>query len=283
MKIFLLLILNIALFANLSENVHSSASVYAEGKDYTNSKQKDNGAVYGFGADIHHNNAEYKFAYEFGGANTKAPLKKDLKFQKLFLRYAYSFQNDVTLHLNYISVLNDNIALTDGGNIYGVGLAYAFDKKNNLDITQYYSNYKDFDTYQTDLEFNHKMRFKEFKIKLTGMLKYINISQSTQNKFSKYAKDYYLTPGFRAHIHYNSYHLGFGAFFSKRSFAIMNEGFKLQHHAMEFDRTYAIGLGKTFSDFIVRAQYIYLRATELPIQNKNVDINNLRIILNYNF
>jgi hypothetical protein len=63
----------------------------------------------------------------------------------------------------------------------------------------------------------------------------------------------------------------------------MNDGFKIQHHAMEFDRTYAIGAGKTFSKIIFRTQYIYQRAKELPIENKNVTIRNLRFILNYTF
>jgi len=60
----------------------------------------------------------------------------------------------------------------------------------------------------------------------------------------------------------------------------MNDGFKLQHHAMEFDRTYAIGVGKSISDFILRVQYIYQRAEELPMQNNNVEIDNIRFLLN---
>lgn len=29
----------------------------------------------------------------------------------------------------------------------------------------------------------------------------------------------------------------------------MNDGFKVQHHAMEFDRTYNFGIGKSFKDY----------------------------------
>jgi len=38
------------------------------------------------------------------------------------------------------------------------------------------------------------------------------------------------------HAYYHDYHMGVGAFFGKRVFAVMNDGFKVQHHAMEFKR-----------------------------------------------
>jgi len=63
----------------------------------------------------------------------------------------------------------------------------------------------------------------------------------------------------------------------------MQDGFKVQHHAMEFDRTYAIGARRTFGDFVLRAQYIYQRAEELPISNKDVEVSVFRLITNYKF
>lgn len=284
MKTFLLLLIAFSLHAQLSENVHSSASIYAEHKDYSHSLQKKDGNVFGLGADIHYKNAEYKLSYERGGANTKQPpMKKDLEFQKLFLRYAYKFQGKFALNINYLSVLEDNIALTDGGKIYGAGVSYFINKTNNINTTQYYSDYKDFNTYQTDLQFIHKMTLKSIKLKLTAIGKYIHITESKKNNFTKNAQRNYTTAGFKAHLHYKSYHFGAGAYFGKRAFAIMQEGFKLQHHAMEFDRTYAIAFGKTFSDLIVRVQYNYMRATELPRDNAGVLVNNYRLIANYKF
>jgi len=63
----------------------------------------------------------------------------------------------------------------------------------------------------------------------------------------------------------------------------MDNGFKIQHHAMEFDRTYSVGVGKNISDFVMRFIYVYQRATELPPQNKNVEVETLRLLLNYKF
>ena len=63
----------------------------------------------------------------------------------------------------------------------------------------------------------------------------------------------------------------------------MNDGFKIQHHAMEIDRTYALGAGKSFSNFVIRVQYIYQRAVELPIENENVELDIVRVVFNYKF
>ncbi|HIP20415.1 MAG TPA: hypothetical protein EYG70_04760 [Sulfurimonas sp.] len=45
------------------------------------------------------------------------------------------------------------------------------------------------------------------------------------------------------HSHYNTWHLGAATYFGKRVFAIMNDGFKLQHHAMEFDLELETSIG----------------------------------------
>ena len=52
---------------------------------------------------------------------------------------------------------------------------------------------------------------------------------------------------------------------------------------MRIDRTYTLGVGKTIGHFILRAQYIYQRAEEIPLQNKDIDVTNMRVILNYKF
>lgn len=64
-------------------------------------------------------------------------------------------------------------------------------------------------------------------------------------------------------------------------------GFKIQHHAMEFDKTYAVGLGKDIYDYVVRVQYIYQEAQEIGIRGgpngKDVEVQNLRLTANYKF
>jgi len=281
MKYILLLVLSTYLGA---QTIHSSIVIYAESKDFKNSVQKEDGKVYGIGVDIHHDNSSYKLAYEYGDTNTKQPpLEKDLKTDKLFLKYSYDLQNDFEFNINYINILNDNIAITDGGQAYGAGVTYHIKKNINTNFTQYYTNYDDFNVYQSDLTINYKMKIDDIKVKLTSITKYINIDEENVNGFTKNADDSYLTSGLKLHLHYDGYHFGSAVYFGKRVFSIMDDGFKIQHHAMEFDRTYAVGIGKNISDFVLRLQYIYSRATELPAENENVEVSNMRLLLNYKF
>ena len=283
MKLILLFMLGTSLWAT-SETVHSSIITYIESKDFDNSVQKEDGKIYGIGADIHLNHSEYRFAYEHGDTNTKQPpLKEDLITDKLFLKYSYDFQNNFAFNINYINILNDNIAITDGGQTYGAGLSYKIKKNINSNFTQYYTNYDDFNVYQSDFTLDYKMKINDVKVKLTSITKYINLDEKNLNGFTKNAEDDYLTTGVKLHLHYEGYHFGAAAYFGKRVFAVIDDGFKIQHHAMEFDRTYAVGIGKNISDFVLRLQYIYSRAEELPMKNENVEISNVRVLLNYKF
>jgi hypothetical protein len=281
MRIFLFFTLCTYLGA---QTIHSSIVTYVESKNFENSVQKDDAIVYGIGADIHHDNSAYKLAYEYGDTNTKQPpLKEDLRTDKLFLKYSYALQNDLEFNINYINILNDNIAITDGGQTYGAGATYHIKKNINTNFTQFYTNYDDFNVYQSDLTINYSFKIDDIKVKLTSITKYINIDEKNLNSFTKNADDTYLTSALKLHLHYDGYHFGSAVYVGKRAFAIMDDGFKIQHHAMEFDRSYALGIGKNISDFVLRFQYIYLRATELPVENENVEVSNIRFLLNYKF
>ena len=282
--ILLLITLNTFAFALAQEDVHSSVSTYYENKTFKNSKQKEDGVVYGVGADIHFGGSEIKLAYEQGDTKTIRPqVSKDLETKKIFFKYAYRFDKHFELNVNYISI-KDNLVETDGGMVGGGGMTYYFNKKASLNFTQYFTDYDNFDTFQSDLRIDYKTKIGKVKVKFTSITKYIYIedTNSTSTLTPNAQKDY-TTTGIKIHSHYNSYHLGLGAYFGKRAFAIMDDGFKIQHHAMEFDRTYAIGVGKTISDFVVRFQYVYQRAEELPMENKNVEVHNLRFMANYKF
>jgi len=280
--ILLLLVLGESIFA---QEIHSSVSTYYENKTFKDSTQKKDGVVYGVGADLHHNGSELKLAYEEGYTNTKQPpLPENLETKKIFLKYAYRFDKNFDLHINYISI-EDNLAETDGGSVGGGGFTYYFNKKAAVNITQYFTDYAAFNVFQSDLRIDYKSKVEKVKMHFSLITKYINIEdENPKSNFTKYAESDYATTGIKLHSHYDSYHFGMGAYFGRRAFAVMNDGFKVQHYAMEFDRTYAIGAGKTLSDFVVRFQYIYQRAKELPAQNeKDVDVQNLRFIANYKF
>jgi len=282
LKTLTLLLLSVSLLS--AETIHSSLSSYFETKDYDGSKQKKDAVVYGVGADIHVDKSAFKATYEYARANTRTPpLKHDLKNAKLFLKYAYHIDDRFEVNINYINVLHDNIAITDDGQVMGAGITYNLSKKISANFTQFYSNYDDFDVYQSDLKVDFKFKLADIGFKLSSITKYINIDEENTNSFTKNAKSDYFTSGLKLHANYNSYLLGAGFYVGKRAFGVMQDGFKLQHHAMEFDRTYAVALGKSIEQLVLRVQYVYQRAEELPIENKDVKVKTLRFIANYKF
>ncbi|QSZ40681.1 hypothetical protein GJV85_00610 [Sulfurimonas aquatica] len=284
-NILLIILINaLRLSAMETETLHSSASVYYENINFSNSLQKENGNVYGVGADLHYGVSELQVTYERGETNTiQPPLSDDLKTDKLFFKYGHKINEKLAINLHSISILNDNIAITDKGQGYGVGLEYSFSDAFSTSFTQYYSDYYDFDVYQSDIKLAYKVEIDKFHMKFSSITKYINIDESNANIFTKNAKENYLTSGLKFHSHYQSYHFGFGAYFGERIFAIMNDGLKVQHHSMRIDRTYVLGIGKNISDFVLRAQYIFQRAEELPLKNKNVYTKNTRFIVSHKF
>ena len=280
----LLLFIALSGLALAQEAIHSSWSSYYENLNFDNSKQKNEGWLVGIGADIHDNRSEYKLTYETSQIQTKQPpLKEDLETQKIFLRYGYHLDNRLNLHLNYINILADNLVPTAHGKAYGVGVGYEMKRQTSLYFTQFYTDYSDFDVYQSDFKIEYKMKIEEIGIKLTSLTHYIKLDGYETNTFSQNAKEEYLTTALKLHAHYGEYHLGMAGYFGKRAFAIMDDGFKIQHHAMEFDRTYAIGIGKSFDAVTLRLQYVTQRATELPLNNSGVEIQNIRLIANYQF
>jgi hypothetical protein len=282
--IFLIMITIAVLQATETEIVHSSATLYLEHKNFSNSVQKKDGVVAGVGADVHFKDSAYKVNYEYGKTATKQPpLEDDLRTQKLFARYGYTLNKTLAFNLNAIKILRDNIAITDGGVAYGAGLSFSPSKALSSNFTQFYTIYDDFDVAQSELKLVYKSKYREVGFKLSSITKYIAIFDKHANSFTQNAQSSYVTSGVKVHAHYSSWHAGLGAYFGKRAFAIMNEGFKIQHHAMEFDRTYALGIGKNIGSFVLRAQYIYQRAEELPALNSDVIIQNIRLITNYKF
>jgi opacity protein-like surface antigen len=280
MKIIILSLMSLTLFANSSVNLES----YYESFTVSNSKQKRDGYRVGMGADYRFENIAIKALYEHGQTHTfQPPLKEDLFVDKVYVKGEYAFNADFKAHLHYINVLKDTIVPTAYSVSYGAGLSYAANKKLSISVTQFYTDYQIFDAYQSDLKLDLKMRFDDLKIKLSSLTKVIHLQGYENAVFSKNAQEDYLTSGLKLHAHYQAYHFGAGVYYGKRAFAVMNDGFKLQHHAMEFDRTYAVGFGRSFSDLILRFQYVYQRATELPFENDNVTFDNFRFIGNYRF
>jgi len=239
--------------------------------DFENSKKKDKGIRKGFDLDILKDDFLYQLSYEKTDTDTfKPPLKKDLEVDKYYFKITKKLNSLDSFSLSFATINDSIMKEADGGKIYGLGY-----KHKNISFTQYFSNYKNFDVYQSDFKMAFKKSFDEVSSKFILITKYIKLKSKNSNKFSKNAKSNYLTTGLKIHSTYKTYHFGVGAFFGKRVFAVMKNGFKVQHHAMEFEKTYMCGVGKKFAWGDINLKYIYQKATELPINNKNVKVKNI--------
>lgn len=268
-----------AFLCTLSHAESTTLKFTYENFDFENSKKKDDGKRYGVVLGYQTDDDLYQIAYDKTNTNTfKPPLIKDLHVNKYYLKYSHKLDDRQSFSVSY-AIIDDNIMKeTDGGNIYGLGYKYGA-----FGLTQYLSDYDNFNAYQTEMKYTYTKVFGEIKTSATVLGKYIHLQDKDSNTFSVNAKEDYFTPGLKIHAHYKDYHMGAGAFFGKRAFAVMNDGFQIQHHAMEFEKTYMFGLGKHFSDVDVSLKYVYQKATELPINNDNVKVENIIMQLGYRF
>jgi len=270
----ILLLLSTGVYAQQT-TLHTSFEIL----EFDHSKKKDAGKRYGIGIEHQQDKSKYQLAYERTNTDTfQPPLTEDLHVNKYYLKYSYKLDQKQSFSISYATLEDNLMKETDGGHIYGVGYGYG-----PVKLTQYISDYKHFDVYQTDFMYHIEHYFSGAKAKFTWMAKYIHLSNKDSNNFSKNAQEDYLTPGIKIHAHHHGYHVGAGAFFGKRIFAVMNDGFGVQHHAMEFKETYMIGGGKSFGDISLKLRYVYQKANEVPIQNDNVTVQNITLQLSYQF
>ncbi len=85
------------------------------------------------------------------------------------------------------------------------------------------------------------------------------------------------------HMGYAGWHAGLGGFVGKRTFSVMHDGFGVQHHAMEFDRTVMFALGKKVAGADITLKYLSMRATELAISNPDVTVKSVILSVGYRF
>ena len=243
--------------------------------DFTNSKTKEDGKLYGIEVDHEDKEHHLQLYCEKSQTNTTNVVPKDLEVSKYTLKYQYKVTPKERVTLLYGTIDDNLIKETNGGDIYGVGYS-----KNGLGVRQYLSDYPHFDVYQSDVEY----ALKRGGIKSSFIGTYIHLDNKDSNDFSKKAKSDYFTAGVKLHTHYSGIHLGAGAYVGKRIFAVMKDGFKVQHHAMEFKESYMVGVGHNLGEnMATHLQYGYHKAKELPSNNDNVKVNNLTFDFIYRF
>jgi hypothetical protein len=280
LKLFLILLLSISLFAKEEEQHNhtgkNNIKLNYEMLDFKHSKKKLDGKREGVEIDHQDSKNHIQFYYERTDTTTTKKIPKDLEVNKYTLIYQKRLNQAEQLYFSY-STIDDNLMKeTDGGNIYGIGYNYC-----KASIRGYFSDYHNFDVYQADLGYVLDLK-NNIKLKLIS--KYIHLSDKNSNNFSKKAKTDYFTQGIKLHTHYQGYHLGAAVYLGERIFAVMKDGFKVQHHAMEFKESYMCGIGHSLGKNLAgHIRYAHHKAKEVPSDNDGVKVDTISFDLVYKF
>ena len=251
--------------------------------NFTDSKQKDYGNRGTIHAKIADDKKSLQIAYEKTITETYRPpitsITSNLKVDKIMLRYDQKVFGQGKYNLGFIMV-KDNLVSTDGGKVFYTGYYHRFTPLVALDGSVYYGHYDIMKTYQFDMALKLHKKFGDLDTRVIATVKDIVVDECSDG-FCANAEPNYLTAGLKMKLDYEGYFLHGAGFVGKRAFAVMMEGFALQHHAMEFDRTYMAGIGKRFDDVELKLKYTYQRATELPLNNSGVTIDAVSLKVKY--
>lgn len=258
----------------------SEISLTSGKKDYKNSKTKIDGETLNLNYSYKIEDSKITLGYLKDDVDRKG-VNPSLHIKKYNAKYDHQLNEKINLKASYIKII-DNLAPTDQGKVYGLGASYLFQKGFGTKFDIYKSDYETFDVNQYDLSFFKGFSLGETKGKLSLIGKSIQIDGEKYGAYKFVDKDYFTT-GVNLALNYQGYVAGMGAFFGKRAFAVMDDGTKVQHHAMEQDKTYMLSLGKKFKNFDIIAKYSFQNGKELPEKQDDVDTKVTSIMLNYRF
>ena len=261
------------------EHVGSSQIKFGyENLKFINSKQKDDGLRYGVEMDYQNKKHHIQVYVEHTDTHTKPNVPKDLSVNKYSIKYQYQLNKANAFKLSYISIDDNLMKEVDGGQIVGLGYKY-----KGFEFVQYVSDYKNFNAYQSDVKLSKKMVFDDVTVKGALVGKYMHIQNRKSNDFTRKTKKEYFTLGLKVHADYDSWHVGAGVYVGERIFTVMNDGMKVQHHAMSFDRSMMFLLGREFKDILVKVRYVRHNANEIPIANDNIKVESWVMDFSYRF
>ena len=254
-------------------------------KDYSNSKTKTEGTSKDYLISRTFNKSNIFLNYETSKVKRENKVLnqtiESLEVEKISLKYSYFVNQKSKLKFNFINI-EENLAPTDNGKIYGIGLNHNIDRKHFVKLDQYLSNYDDFNVYQTDFLLGKKFKINDISLIAKTGLKYINIDG---NKYGNYTF---------TDTNYTSFLLGltakyennlFSATYMKgdRIFSVLGDGVRVQHHAMKQNDTYILSLVKKYKNLQFGLNYSYQIGTELPEKQNDVKTKVTSFQVKYKF
>jgi len=277
-KMALLLLLTGVIYAKGSDYISLSYDFL----DFKNSKQKDAGKRITMHLQKNIERTKLSLAYEKTDTKTyQPPLHEDLRVDKLYAKVKQKVSRQDIVSLGYIYI-DDNIAPTDGTRIYSLGYERRLQQGFHLGATLYYGDFSVLDTYQYNLMAKYTTSYNDLLMTFIAQGDYIDLDKCSNN-FCKNAQNSYTYGVVKGKFDYKKYFLHMGLTVGKRAFSVMRDGFSCSHHAMEFNKTYMAGFGKRFDSFALKVRYVYLEATELPLNNSGVKIEDVMLRVQYFF
>jgi hypothetical protein len=277
--LFIILLLSSMVYAN------TQLSYEYGNKDYNNSMTKIDGKVQNINYKYFDKKQELNLSMQSDNVNRKHSITNvslpSLDVEKYSAKYSYNLNNVLALKGSFIKII-DNLAPTDQGKIYGVGATYNISKALISSINYYKSDYKDFDVNQYDISLSKAFKINDLKLKATILAKKIDIDGNKYGAYTFKDRDYFTT-GLKLAGNYNGFITGFATFFGERIFTVLDDGMKVQHHAMQQDKTYMFSFGKKFKNFDIIAKYSYQNGKELPENRDDVDTKVTSILFSYKF
>jgi hypothetical protein len=254
-------------------------------KDYKNSMSKIDGKVQILSLSHRLSSHDISFTYQGDNVDRSHSITKvnlpSLDVEKYSAKYQYKLNQNIALNANYIKII-DNLATIYQGKVYGIGAKYFINKSLSSKVKLYKSDYKKFDVNQLDISISKKFKIDNIKLKTTAIAKKIDINGNSYGNYNFKDKDYFTT-ALKIGANYNGYIFGVGSFFGKRVFTVLDDGTKVQHHAMEQNKTYMISVGKKIDDFTIKAKYSYQNGKELPENRDNVDTKIVSLSISYKY
>ncbi|MDD3008929.1 MAG: hypothetical protein PHQ70_08695 [Arcobacter sp.] len=264
---------------------NSEISTYYTYKDYDNSKTKTEGKTLDYRFLHNFQNSELTINYEDSLTKRENELTKikmtSLEIEKLSMKYLYHISNDISIKTSFINI-EDNLAPSDNGKIYGLGFIKSINNSNEIKIDTYLSNYDDFNVNQYDLTFVKKFKFNDINFMGQTGIKYIDINGSEYGNYNL-KNNYYTSYFLNLNANYNGFIFGLGFMNGDRLFAVLEDGLKVEHHALEQNKTYVVSLGKKFKNIDLISRYIYSNSNELPENRKDVKSQFVSLGLKYKF
>jgi hypothetical protein len=126
------------------------------------------------------------------------------------------------------------------------------------------------------------IKIEEAMFSIMGIVKIIAIAGDRYSNYIFKEKNY-KTFGINLGYKKDDYLFSCGGFLGKRMFGVLNDGMGVQHHAMEFDKSYFVGMKRNFNNIIAGVNYNYSRGDELPENKQNVTNKSLSFSLGYRF